>query len=56
MSTYPIQELLVMWERSRLSVVQAVGHAFQHLNDHVQRIRALEQRLRALEDQLNIEK
>ena len=56
MSTYPIAELLVMWERSKLSVAQAVGHVFQHLDAHVRRIRALERQLQALEEQLAAEK
>jgi hypothetical protein len=44
MSTYSLEELLNKWERSELSIMQAIGHILQHLLRMQRQIDALKKR------------
>lgn len=41
-STYPLPELLNLWERNKLTDEQMIGHLLQHLIELEQRVRQLE--------------
>ena len=55
MSTYPPQQLLDMWEKSKLPVEQAIGYMLQNLNDLAQRTKDLEIRVRTLEQNADVD-
>lgn len=42
MSTYPLKTLLALWEHSKVTLEQIVGHMLQRLFNHEERLRALE--------------
>ena len=43
-STYPIDQLLLLWKQGELTVDQLAGHLLQHVRAHEQRLRRLELR------------
>ena len=50
MSTYPVADLLHLWEREKLTADQAIGHLLQHLHDLAQRLAEAERRLEQVTD------
>lgn len=42
-STYPLEQLLLLWGRGDLTETQMVGHLLQHIMSHDKRIHHLEQ-------------
>jgi hypothetical protein len=45
MNTYPIHEIIKMWEHVDLTVDQAIGQLMLHIQDLSQRVSTLERRL-----------
>jgi flagellar biosynthesis chaperone FliJ len=42
MSTHPLKTLLALWEHSKVTMEQIIGHILQHLSNHEDRLRSLE--------------
>lgn len=53
MSTYPVSELLHLWDKGKLTPEQAIGHLLQHLFDLAQRLAEVERHLRRLDQAAN---
>ena len=53
MSTYLIYQLLDLWDKGKLTIEQAIGHALQHLQSHLRRVQDLERRVRELEQRVD---
>lgn len=49
MATYPLPDLLSMWENDRLTPEQAIGHLLQTVKALAQRLAEAERRIRQLE-------
>ena len=52
LSTYPVPELLLKWQREELTPEQMIGHLLQHLLTLLQRLAELATQLRQLEQRL----
>lgn len=49
MSTYPASDLLHLWDRSKLTPEQTIGHLLQHVAELTRRLAEVESHLRRLE-------
>jgi hypothetical protein len=52
-STYPIPDLLHLWDRDKLTTEQAIGQLLQHLADLAKRLAEVERRLEQLAEAVN---
>jgi hypothetical protein len=44
-STYPIADLLHLWDKDKLTSEQTIGHLLQHVHELTQRLAEVERRL-----------